>query len=130
MNYWILGAAFVSGLTFVAHIFGGGPDILVPMQAGEMSQYLKTIWTVVWHAVSVTIFIGTVCLIVEAIKPGKFTGLIWGICAQYLAFTVLFIYYGIAELGSLWPMPQWIAFSLIVVLAAIGMRRAGQTAPK
>ncbi len=123
MNYWILAASAVSGLTFIAHVFGGGPEILVPMLAGDMSPYLKTIWTVVWHAVSVTIFTGTVCLAIEAIKPGKYPGLIWSICAQYTAFTGMFLYYGIAQLGSLWPMPQWIAFLLIVILAVIGMRR-------
>ncbi len=122
MNYWLLGAGVLSGITFAAHIFGGGPEILVPLQNGDMAAVPKAIWTVVWHGVSATILIGTVGLIFAAIKPGRMSGMVWCICAQYTAFTALFIVYGLTKLQSLWIMPQWIAFSLIVALALAGMR--------
>jgi len=123
MNYWIIAAGLVSGLTVVAHIFGGGPEILQPMLQSELSLYLKTVWRVVWHGISAILIIGTAGLIYGGIRPEKSKAAVALISVQYVGFSVLFLYYGITELGALWPMPQWMSFTLMPVLAGIGLRR-------
>lgn len=130
MNYWILGAALISGLTVLAHIFGGGPEVLAPMLQSELSVYLQTIWTVVWHAISAILIIGTAVLVYGGIKPQRLVPAVTIVCAQYLAFAVLFLFYGITELGTLWPMPQWTAFTLIPLLAGIGLHRDARRTPE
>jgi hypothetical protein len=43
--------------------------------------------------------------------------------AVQVGFSALFVYYGLALLGTLWIMPQWTIFLTITVLTTIGARR-------
>lgn len=121
MNRWHLAASALMGLTFVVHVFGGGPEIHVPIQASELSEYLRAISAVLWHAVSVILAVFALAYLWAA--KNNAPALIWQMTVIQLGFAALFLWYGIALLGTIWPMPQWIIFLLIPAVSLIGQRR-------
>ncbi len=121
MNISIMAAAALSALTLAAHVFGGYPEIMPPVLASELTPYLKAIMLVIWQAVTVILLINSLALIYGALKPKHRTMLVTMVSAQYLLWGGLFVYYGLTRLGTLWPMPQWIAFFLIPALAIFGL---------
>jgi len=123
MNIAIAAAAALSLLTLIAHVFGGGPEIMTPVLASELTLYLKAIMLVIWHAITIILIVNSLALAYAAIKPDQRQALVTIISAQYVLWGALFVYYGLSMLGSLWPMPQWIAFFLIPALAIFGLMR-------
>jgi hypothetical protein len=119
MDYWILAAAGISALLFLAHVNGGGKEVHLPMLESNMSQLLKAYTSVIWHAISAVLAIGTGALLWAAMGRGD--GMAIVIVVQYLAFVGLFLLYGIKRLKSIWVMPQWVAFLIISVCAGIGL---------
>jgi len=123
VNISILLAALLSFLTLGAHIFGGQPEIMVPVFESELSNYLKTILMVIWHAVSAILIINSAALLFASLKNQHRLTIVNIISIQYLFWAALFIFYGIKNLGTLWTMPQWIAFILIPALALWGLKQ-------
>ena len=121
MNYWILAASALSALLVVAHVFGGGKEVHVPMLKSDLSRLLKAYTSVIWHAITAILAIGTVALLWAALGAEK--GMAMIIAFQYLAFVGLFLAYGILRLKSIWIMPQWTAFLMISVLTGVGLWR-------
>ena len=121
MNIAIAVAAALSTLTLFAHIFGGYPEIMPSVLTSALSPYTKAIMLVIWQAITIILIINSLGLAYGAIKPEQRQVLIVVISAQYLLWGALFVYYGLTMLGSLWPMPQWIAFFLIPALAIFGL---------
>ncbi len=121
MNYWILSASGLSALLFFAHIMGGGKDVHKPMLESDMSRLLKAYTSVIWHAISAILGIGSAVLFVAAIGHGD--GMAIVIALQYLAFVGLFLACGVIRLKSIWTMPQWSAFLLISILIGAGLWR-------
>ena len=123
MNLSLTGATALSGILVLAHIFGGGPEIHMPVLATELAPEIKAAVSVVWHGVTLVLIINTVLLLAATTnRPWGHTAA-WIVVAQYGAFVVLFIAYGIIRLENLTQLPQWIAFLLIVVLTVLGLRR-------
>ncbi|MCF6344735.1 MAG: hypothetical protein L3J15_08730 [Devosiaceae bacterium] len=127
MNIPILIAAIISFLTIGLHVFGGGPEIMDPINDSELSAYLKAITFVIWHAVTTILLINSLALLHAALKEKYRKPIIIITSAQYLLWAGLFIFYGITRLNDLLPMPQWIIFSTIPVLAIIGFLRSRKT---
>ncbi|MEE9375408.1 MAG: hypothetical protein V3V04_03640 [Rhizobiaceae bacterium] len=75
---------------------------------------------------SALIFINTIALFISASRRELSVPLISLVSAQYIALALLFIFYGISRLGTVWLMPQWIVFLLIPVLAYVGLRKQNQ----
>jgi len=125
LNYWTLSAGILSGLLIFVHIFGGGPEIHNPMLESDLPQSIKSVWSVVWHAITLLLILGTIVLVYAALYPGQINSAVVLICAMYFGFALLFVAYGIVQLGSVIIMPQWIAFGLIALLAGIGLRGNG-----
>ena len=119
MDYWILSASGLSALLFIAHVIGGGKDVHVPMLESGMSQLLKAYTSVIWHAISAILAVGTGALLWAAFGQGD--GMVIIVIAQYFAFVLLFLAYGIRRLSSIWVMPQWSAFLIISALAGVGL---------
>jgi len=119
MDYWILAASGLSALIFFVHLIGGGKDVHVPMLESGMSQILKAYASVIWHAISAILGIGSVAFLWAAMGHGD--GIAVVIAVQYLAFAGLFLAYGVTRLNSIWVMPQWSAFLLISGLAGVGL---------
>jgi len=119
MNYWILAATALSALLLVAHVFGGGKEVHVPMLESGLNRLLKAYTSVIWHAITAILAIGTGALLWAAL--GRGSGMALVIALQYLAFVGLFLAYGISRLKSVWVMPQWTAFLLISTLTGVGL---------
>ncbi len=119
MDYWILAATALSAVLLVAHVIGGGKEVHVPMLESDLNRLLKAYASVIWHAVTAILAIGTGALFWAA--SGKGDGMALVIALQYLAFVGLFLAYGISRLKSVWIMPQWTAFLLISVLTGVGL---------
>ncbi len=119
MDYWILSAAGLSFVLLIAHVKGGGKEVHVPMLESDMSRLLKAYASVIWHAVTAVLAIGTLALVWAAFGQGAEMAIV--IVGQYLAFVGLFLIYGVVRLKSIWVMPQWVAFLLISALAGVGL---------
>ena len=122
MNKFILSAAILSALTLLLHVFGGGPQYLMPAWASDMSADQKTLYSVLWHTITALLAINAIALLLAARseQPLPFVALV---SAQYMAMAVLFFVLGLAHLGTLWVQPQWLIFSTISALAIFGLWR-------
>jgi len=130
MNYWFLAAAGLSALTFVAHVFGGGPEIHVPVLQSQLSDYFKAIFSVIWHAISAILILNSLVLASAAMNwPGSHYGAMI-VAGQYLSFAILFVFYGLNRLDTLTVMPQWVVFTAIPVLIFFALRSCKQPLAK
>ena len=123
MNIPILVATGLMALTWIAHVFGGGPEINAPLQASDLPDYLRAMSGVLWHMATtcLTVFFFALAWLVR--HPNA--ALTWVLSLVQLGWAGLFIYYGASQLGSLWPMPQWSVFLLIPALTLWGEWRRG-----
>jgi len=127
MNKWMITAAGLLFLTTGVHVFLGGPEIHLPIQESNLAPPVRAVAAVVWHAVTVILFVfGGACAWL-ARNPNP--PLAWTLVAVQLGFVALFIGYGMTLLGNLTVMPQWIIFSLISAVIAMGVRADKATAP-
>ncbi len=121
MNKFILSAAILSALTLLLHVFGGGPQYLIPAWASDMTADQKTLYSVLWHTITTLLGINAVALVFAA-RSTQPAPLVLLVSAQYMAMAVLFFVLGLAHLGTLWVQPQWLIFSVISALALWGLR--------
>ncbi len=125
-NKLIAAAGVLSLFLGAVHVFGGGPDVHDPLLSADITPLLKGYVSVIWHAVTAAIFLCSGLLLVAA-RRRDVSGLLAGIViVYYAAFAGLFLFYGITRLGSVFLMPQWTAFLIIAVLAAVGLFMALQ----
>jgi hypothetical protein len=109
-------------LTLVAHLFGGGPEIHQPILASDLDPYLKAMASVIRHMATFTMVGGLGVLVVVTTGRGACISALWLIVAQFVAFTGVFLYYGVVRFGTLLEMPQWIAFGLLALFIVTGLR--------
>mgnify|MGYP000165061992 CR=1 FL=1 len=121
-NSWFLIAAVVMAATTLIHIFVGGPEVYVPLRQSAMDDLVVSVMSVVWHAISVLLAIMAVGL--AWLWRNQNPAMAWFIAAIQIGFAVLFLCYGWIDLGTLWPMPQWIIFLVGPLLILCGLRRA------
>jgi hypothetical protein len=121
MNPWLLSAGIAALLLDLVHIFLGGREIHRPMVAAHWPEPAKAIWSVVWHAVTAVMAFGGLALIAAAFLPGQALALSVLPITLFLATAALFIFYGLKRLGTVRTLPQWVAFTVISVLALIGL---------
>ena len=119
MNIWLLTASALSALLLLAHILGGGKDVHKPMLSSALSVELKAYASILWHATTGLLSVGTGALLWAAMGWGE--GMATAILMQYLAFAGLFLFYGFKRLKSVWILPQWTAFLLICALGGDGL---------
>ncbi len=119
MNYWMLAAGSLSGLLLLAHVIGGRKEVHVPLLKSDLGPELGAYVSILWHAVTAVLAVGMVALFGAAMGLGNGAAMV--VVMQYLAFVGLFLGYGVARLGSVWVMPQWVAFLLISILAGAGL---------
>ncbi len=118
MNLIILTAALLMGLTTLIHVFMGGPEVMVPTRASELSRLVRAVLDVVWHGVTVVLACLAAALGWLAFHDNA--ALLWLVCAIQIGFAGLFLWYGVRHLRSLWPMPQWIIFLGVPALTIWG----------
>lgn len=115
-------AAFVMAVTFAVHLFVGGPELYTPLRSSDLSPLEKSSFSVIWHFVSVHLCMSAVALFYLARhrNPAFFAFTL----ASVSSFALLFFGYGLVDLGSVWLMPQWIAFVVVGTLMGLSLFRA------
>lgn len=107
-------------ITIVAHVFGGGPQYHQPFRESDMALELRSMSSVLWHFVTIMLVVFAAALAWLAYQRN--TALAWFTIASQVGFAGVFLYYGLTDLQSPWPMPQWIVFLLIPALTLLGLR--------
>lgn len=120
MRYPMILAAGLMAVTTGVHVFAGGPEIHLPIQASDLSAELRAISAVLWHAVTIVLIAFTLSLIWMARHPNRELAALLAVIQ--LGFAGLFVFYGLSQLGTLRVMPQWVIFLLIPAVMLIGMR--------
>lgn len=116
--------AIASGLSLAltaVHVLGGGADVHAPLMDSNASDVLKGFVSVIWHGVTVNLLICSAMLLIAATNKTYRTMLTGLTIANYVAFTGLFLFFGITRLGTVFLMLPWIGFAAIVVVALIGL---------
>lgn len=121
INKTIATAGILSLALTAIHVIGGGTDVHLPLLESDASDVLKGFVSVVWHGVTVNMFICSVMLLIAAKIPKYRTVMTGLVIANYLAFTGLFLFYGITRLGTVFLMVPWIGFFIIVIVATVGL---------
>lgn len=121
MNPWLLAAGVAALVLDLVHIFPGGREIHRPMVASHWPEPAKAVWSVVWHAATAVMALGGVALIAAGLFPEQALELAALPVALFLSTALLFLVYGLKRLGTVWVLPQWVAFLGISALALIGL---------
>lgn len=122
LNTPVLFAGLTMALTFLVHVFVGGPELYTPLRASNLSMVEWSTLSVVWHFVSMQLLLLAVVLLYLARYRND--GLFSFVLATTIGFALLFIGYGIIDLHSVFLMPQWIAFVVVAGLMLWGVRRS------
>ena len=121
MNAWLLAAGVAALVLDLVHVFPGGREIHRPMVAAQWPEPAKAVWSVVWHAATAVMALGGLALIAAAVFPDHALVLAALPVALFLSTAALFLFYGIKRLGTIWVLPQWVAFLGISALAIMGL---------
>lgn len=121
MNPWLLAAGVAALVLDLVHIFPGGREIHRPMVASHWPEPAKAVWSVVWHAATAVMALGGVALIAAGLIPEQALALAALPVALFLSTALLFLAYGLKRLGTVWLLPQWVAFLGVSALALIGL---------
>jgi hypothetical protein len=121
MNPWLLASGIASLVLVLVHIFPGGREVHRPMVASDWPEPAKAVWSVVWHAVTAVMALGGLALVAASLLPDHALALAVLPVTVFLAWTGLFLFYGLLRLGSVTILPQWVAFTVISGLALIGL---------
>lgn len=113
-------AGLLMAVTFLVHVFVGGPELYDPLRMSNLSKLEQSSFSVVWHFTSLQLFLLTAALFHLATSQNK--ALFSFVLVTMIGFAVLFLGYGLVDLGSVWPMPQWIAFAMTSALMIWGIR--------
>jgi len=115
----------IAGIMFVAtagiHAFAGGAEVNAPVQASTLDPVVRSVMAVVWHAITAVALVLAAAMIWTARHRNM--AVIVLTLAINVSFIGLFWAIGIAELGSLLLMPQWIIFATITFVILWGIRR-------
>jgi len=119
MNPVVLLAAGLMSMTIFVHVFMGGPEIMKPLRAAVLPPVVRAVMDVVWHGVTVVL----ICLAAALfwLTWNDNMALLMIVVAIQIGFAGLFICYGVTQLRSLWPMPQWIIFLGVPALTIWGV---------
>ena len=120
-NKSLLAAGILTVLYSGLHVFGGGPEVHVPILESSISPFLKGISSVIWHAITAIMLFNGLALIWLAGQTEQ-RAMGWLVVAQFTAFAGIFVAYGLIRFGDLFVMPQWIGFLTISAIAAWGLR--------
>jgi len=120
LNIPVLFASLVMALTFLVHVFIGGPELYNPLRASNLSTLEWSTLSVVWHFTSMQLLLLAAALLYLA--RYRNSGLFSFVLATAIGFAGLFIGYGIVDLQSIALMPQWTAFSVVAGLMVWGLR--------
>lgn len=120
INWPLAAVSALSAATLLLHVFGGGPEYLTFIRATELPPEQTSMYAVLWHAVSANLLIAACAFAMASIRPAWRSAAIL-VSIEFVAFAILFVWYGITELGTIWTLPQWVLFSVFAMIAAYGL---------
>ena len=115
-------ASILMAMTFLAHVLLGGPELYEPLCDSDVPDELKSVFSVLWHFVSLQLLLMSIAI--WWLAKHENGPLFHFVFITALGFAILFIVYGLIDLGGLWIMPQWIAFGSVVGLMVFSWFRA------
>lgn len=122
MNWWMMIAGMLSLVTAAIHVYLGGPEVHAPVQSSEsLASDVRATMAVVWHGITAILLLSGATKIYAA-RSGRIGAVVVFIAAQYLAFVALFAGYGLSRFGSLWVLPQWTLFAVILGFIGLGLK--------
>lgn len=116
----MIASASIMFVTTLIHAFLGGPEILAPARASSLSPIVISVLSVVWHETTVPLAVMAVGTYWVAYYPNP--PLEYVLIAIQLGFVLLFLGFGVTDLGGIWLMPQWILFTAASALMALARR--------
>lgn len=122
-NMWLLVAALLSIATTALHVVGGTPEIMSPLNASNAPLLSKGIAEVMWNQITLLLIVGGWVFWRAATRSKAPAELLLTIIALYSGITILFIASGVGLFSSVWVMPQWTLFLVMVLLAIVGLAR-------
>lgn len=122
VSYWIALAGVLSFAFTLAHVTGGGELVHSPILESEIVDLLKGYVSVIWHAITATMLLCSVLLLIAAWRPTQRLSFALIVIFHYALFAALFIFYGAVRFQSVFVMPQWIGFVIISLVALMGLR--------
>jgi len=69
INKPVLAASIVMAVTFLVHVFAGGPELYGPIRESSLSMIEKSTWSVVWHFTSLFWGADHHLAVQEALRP-------------------------------------------------------------
>jgi uncharacterized membrane protein len=123
LNLWWGVAGVMSLLVAAIHIFAGTPEIMAPLAKIEMPTVIFAIMDVMWNQVSLLLIFVGLALLFAAKRGAQSMDMVLFINVIYVGIAIIFMIAGLFYLQSLWPMPQWILFGLIALVAQIGWHK-------
>jgi len=124
-RYLITAGAFAGALTLI-HIIGGGIDVHTPLLQTQANTELAAYISILWHGVTASLFVIAASLIFSGVHTRNGAAVAVVAISLCIAFAGLFLVYGLSRLGTIWLMPQWIAFLAIATVSLIGLIKQGQ----
>lgn len=121
MNKPIAAAAVLATVTVGVHVFLGGPEINAPVRQSDLPELVRVTSWVVWHGISVILIVIAAGL--AWLAAHRNPALAMTLSAIQIGFALLFLGFGLSQLGEVWSMPQWAIFLLIPALTFWGMRK-------
>lgn len=107
---WNLAAFAVMALTAVAHKFGGGPEIWLPVYESDLPQAVRITMGLVWHGLTIIFIIMAGLSLVAYKLPALSAGINICLVPINLGIGGLALIYGFASTGGVMLLPQWILF--------------------
>lgn len=124
LSFWLIAAGVISIATTGLHVFGGTPEIMVPLHGSDAPILSKGIAQVMWNQITFLLLLGGAVFIYAALRPNRAKDIASTMIILFLGITGLFLFTGITMFGGVWAMPQWTLFLAMAALAAIGVWRA------
>ena len=124
INRCFAAAAVLSGLTALAHIALGGPELVPVLEASGLSAYEVTLSLMLFHITSLLLVVNTGFLGAAALGR-ELSGAVALVGVTYALIGVAFLWLGVSRLGNLWQMPQWLVLGLICIALWCGTSRRG-----
>lgn len=120
---WFFAAAALSLATAAVHVLAGAPEIMDPLLAADLPLVVKGVSDVLWHHITGLLLIAAFGCFWAATHANWRLPVLAFIGAQYLLIVGLFVAFGLYWFSSPWPMPQWVLFTVMLGLMALGTRR-------
>lgn len=123
VNPWLAAAAILSFATTGLHVFGGTPEIMVPLHSSDAPMLSKGIAEVMWNQITLLLLLAGVFFGWAAMRSARAKDLTLALIVLYIGIAILFVFSGMQMFQSLWVMPQWTLFVAMAGLAAVGLKR-------